>query len=122
IQTNDKGALDVDGSFLLHSAGGWGIDPADGNTVKAHAVVADLGWISIFTGDAIELGGKISADVQATSQADGNWGANGNVTGDGLRIVSLDQGVRLLEGTLKAHFDNDRVVLDSLRFPAQLRV
>src|SRR5690606_29691612 len=41
---------------------------------------------------------------------------------EGLRIVSLDQGVRLLDGTLRAHFENDRVVLDSLRFPAQLRV
>ncbi len=122
VQTADKGSLEVDGSFLLRSAGGWRIDPADGNVVQARAVVADLGWISIFTGDAVELGGKISADVKAQSRKDGSWGTGGNVSGEGLRIVSLDQGVRLLDGTLRAHFDNDRVVLDSLRFPAQLRV
>src|SRR5690606_40016900 len=41
---------------------------------------------------------------------------------DKLRVVRIDDGVRLVDGTLSARLEDQRVILESLRFPASLRV
>jgi len=102
--------------------GGFTVDPRDLKTLVLDAEVRDLGWLGIFAGDAMDIGGAVKAHLRAQSRPDGTWATQGTMTGTGIRVVRVDDGVRLLDGTLAAHFDNERFILDSLRFPARLRV
>src|SRR5690606_39228718 len=56
------------------------------------------------------------------ARADGTWQAQGTVTGREIRVVRIDDGVRLLDGELAARLEGDRFILEKLRFPARLRV
>uniref|UniRef100_UPI001F141D13 translocation/assembly module TamB domain-containing protein n=1 Tax=Alcaligenes xylosoxydans xylosoxydans TaxID=85698 RepID=UPI001F141D13 len=66
--------------------------------------------------------GQVKANLEAQGTLAGKWSASGAIRGDKLRVVRIDDGVRLIEGTLAARLDGDKLVLDSLRFPASLRV
>ena len=124
VATAKMGQGKATASALLHSppGGGFFMDPKDVKKIAVDAEIKDLGWLSIFTGDAMDIGGSVQARLTAQSRPDGSWAAGGTVTGQNIRIVRVDDGVRLLDGTLAAHFDGDRFILDSLRFPARLRV
>lgn len=106
--------MSPDGQFLFNAK--------EPKTVSIDADINDLGWVSLFVGDAMEFGGALTANIQAKSGADGKWETAGTVNGKGLRFIRIDDGVRLLDGTLAAHLSNDRFILDSLSFPARLRV
>lgn len=101
--------------------GGLVLNPADAKSVTIDAAVSDLGWTSMLVGDALDIGGAVHAAVTLESRPDGRWATAGTIEGENLRVVMIDQGVRLLDGTLRARLDNDRLVLDRLEFPAQLR-
>lgn len=101
--------------------GGFALD-MQGATIDADAAIDDLGWVSLFAGDAMDFGGRINADVRLTNQGDDRWDSSGTITGDHIRIVRIDDGVRLLDGTLAARLEGERVILEKLEFPAQLRV
>jgi len=73
-------------------------------------------------GDTMEIGGRLQADLRASGVLGGDWHASGTVRGDKLRFVRIDDGVRLVDGTLSARLEDERFVLESLRFPASLRV
>ncbi len=124
VVTAKMGQAKATASALLRSppGGGFFMDPKDVKKVAVDAEVKDLGWLSLFTGDAMDIGGAVQARLTAQSRPDGSWAAGGTVQGQNIRIVRVDDGVRLLDGTLAAHFDGDRFILDSLRFPARLRV
>ncbi|TAL75192.1 MAG: DUF490 domain-containing protein [Burkholderiaceae bacterium] len=124
VVTAKMGQGTVTASAMLRSTpgGGFVLDRKDPQTVDVDAEIKDLGWLSLFTGDAMDLGGSVRANLKARSKPDGTWTTSGTVRGENIRIVRVDDGVRLLNGTLSAHFDGDRFVLDSLRFPARLRV
>lgn len=124
VVTAKMGQGTVTASAMLRSTpgGGFVLDRKDPQTVDVDAEIKDLGWLSLFTGDAMDLGGSVQANLKARSKPDGTWTTSGTVRGENIRIVRVDDGVRLLDGTLSAHFDGDRFVLDSLRFPARLRV
>lgn len=100
--------------------GGFALD-TQGAQVDVDAAIDDLGWVSLFAGDAMEFGGQINAKVSLVSRAEG-WDSSGTITGDNVRIVRIDDGVRLLDGTLQARLEGDRVILERLEFPARLRV
>ncbi|MEO9122932.1 MAG: translocation/assembly module TamB domain-containing protein, partial [Burkholderiaceae bacterium] len=124
VVTAKMGRVAASGSALLHvsSGGAFSFNKKDPKEVTVQADVADLGWASLFLGDATDLGGSLKASLKAQSQPDGAWAASGTVAGQKIRLVRLDDGVRLLDGTLAAHLEGNRFVLDSLRFPAQQRV
>lgn len=96
--------------------------PAHTVNGELHANVDDLAWLSLFTGDALEFGGRLVADVSVASGADGSWQTDGEIQGSDLRIVRVDDGVRLIDGTLAARLDGERLILGELTFPARLRV
>lgn len=124
VKTDKMGNMRVEFQSPLHASpsGGLSLREQDTKTVRVQAESEDLAWVNLFLQGGIEVGGKIHADIQGRSLSGGRWSLSGPLTGDGMSVLSVDQGVRLLDGTLKAHFDNDRVILDSLRFPARLRV
>jgi translocation and assembly module TamB len=124
LQTAKMGRVNATGSAVLVSSkeSGFALDPRQPVHANVNADIADLGFIGIFTGDSTEAGGAVKADVDITGTVGGAWHTNGTVRGEKLRIVRLDDGVRLMDGTLSARLADDTVYLDSLRFPATLRV
>jgi translocation and assembly module TamB len=122
--TAKMGRIAVKASSMLRStsAGGLTFNPSDPSVVAINAAIDDLAWVSLFTGGSVEFGGKLEANLQLRSKADGTWTGSGKLDGSGLRVVRLDDGIRLLDGTLQAHVEGTQLILDKLYFPARLRV
>lgn len=117
------GRISADATTLLHSPeGNFSINPKDTKVVNLDADIGDLGWTSLFLDDSMELGGAVQAKVALVSQADGSWRSNGTIAGQKIRVIRIDDGVRLLDGTLSARLEDDRLILEQLTFPALLRV
>lgn len=116
----------IDGSVqavvMATDAGGLGLDPRQRMRAQLNAKIADLSWVSLFTGDSIEVGGAVDATIDASGTLDGQWDSKGSVRATGLKLVQIDNGVRLFDGTLSATLANNVVTLNTLRFPAMLRV
>ncbi|WP_088142568.1 translocation/assembly module TamB domain-containing protein [Achromobacter xylosoxidans] len=124
LATDKMGVVNGTGTAVLvvDAKGGMALDPRQPLRAKLDADIADLAWVSLFVGDSMEVGGSVKANLEAQGTLAGKWSASGNIRGDKLRVVRIDDGVRLIDGTLSARLDGDRVVLESLRFPASLRV
>nr|WP_165359112.1 translocation/assembly module TamB domain-containing protein [Achromobacter agilis] len=124
LVTEKMGSVVGSGSavLLVDAKGGMALDARQPLRAKLDADIADLGWVGLFVGDTMEIGGTLKANLEAQGSLAGKWSASGNIRGDKLRLVRIDDGVRLIEGTLSARLDGDTLVLDSLRFPASLRV
>ncbi|WP_447922811.1 translocation/assembly module TamB domain-containing protein [Achromobacter aegrifaciens] len=124
LATDKMGVVNGTGTAVLvvDTKGGMALDPRQPLRAKLDADIADLTWVSLFVGDSMEVGGSVKANLEAQGTLAGKWSASGNIRGDKLRLVRIDDGVRLIDGTLSARLDGDRVVLESLRFPASLRV
>ncbi|AOB29752.1 hypothetical protein AKI39_02205 [Bordetella sp. H567] len=124
VDTASMGSLRGSGTAMLAATadGGIGLAPHQPLRVSLDADVADLKWVELFTGDNTDIGGALKASVQAQGTPGGAWTASGTVRGQHLRYVRIDDGVRLMDGTLSARLQGDRLIVDSLRFPAVLRV
>ncbi len=123
VASGRMGSIAANATTLVHAtpAGGITLNPSDAKTVTLDASMSDLGWTSIFLGDALDIGGAVQASLKMDSRPDGSWASAGTIQGTDLRVVMIDQGVRLLDGTLQAHLEGDSLVLDRLEFPARLR-
>jgi len=124
VRTREMGSMRLRADTPIHAAPGGGLvlRPRDERHLRFEARSEDLAWVNLLLGGEMEIGGTLQADVQGSSRPDGRWTLSGPLSGDGLRLLVADQGVRLLDGTLRAHFDGTRVLLDHLRFPAVRRV
>lgn len=124
VDTERMGSLRGSAAATLVAGqdGALSLAPRQPVRVDLRADVADLAWVGLFTGDSLEVGGSLRADVQAEGVPGGQWQARGTVKGEKLRVVRIDDGVRLVDGTLSARLQDQRVILESLRFPASLRV
>jgi translocation and assembly module TamB len=119
VRTEKMGQADISAQTRLH---GFALDERDPLNLDVQADIQDLGWTSLFLDDSMELGGAVRASIQAERHSDGSWRTSGGINGDKLRFLRLDDGIRLLDGTLTARFDDDRLILEALSFPAVLRV
>ncbi|MFF7058265.1 translocation/assembly module TamB domain-containing protein [Achromobacter spanius] len=124
LATNKMGTVSGSGTAVLRmdANGGMALDERQPLRAKLDADIADLAWVSLFVGDTMEVGGAVKANVDVQGTLAGKWAATGTIRGDKLRVVRIDDGVRLVDGTLSARLDGQRLVLDSLRFPAAMRV
>ncbi|PLC52790.1 DUF490 domain-containing protein [Pollutimonas nitritireducens] len=124
LKTARMGKVSASAQTLIHATPGGGIvlNPRDAKTVRINATIDDLGWTSLFLDDTMELGGAVQADVQLQSKPDGTWNSSGTISGQKIRLIRIDDGIRLLDGTLSARLQDERLILDSLSFPALLRV
>jgi len=90
------------------------------------ADMPDLHWLNTLAGETVELDGRLQAwlhgSLDLNHASNPLWDISGTLSGEQLRILRLDDGVRLLDGSLKARLENRRVTLEHLRFPAALRV
>nr|WP_241129153.1 translocation/assembly module TamB domain-containing protein [Achromobacter xylosoxidans] len=124
LATDKMGKIAGNGTAVLavDAQGGMALDPRQPIRARLDADIADLAWVGLFVGDSMEIGGQVKANLEAQGTLAGKWSASGAIRGDKLRVVRIDDGVRLIDGTLAARLDGDKLVLDSLRFPASLRV
>ncbi|WP_312427505.1 translocation/assembly module TamB domain-containing protein [Achromobacter sp.] len=124
LATEKMGSINGTGTavLLVNAQGGMALDSRQPLRARLNADIADLAWVGLFVGDAMEVGGTLKANIDVQGTLAGQWGATGSVRGDKLRLVRIDDGVRLIDGTLSARLDGQRLILDSLRFPASLRV
>lgn len=124
LATDKMGKVAGSGTAVLRvdAQGGMALDSRQPLRAKLDADITDLAWVGLFVGDSMEIGGQVKANLEAQGTLAGKWSASGAIRGDKLRVVRIDDGVRLLDGTLSARLDGDKLVLDSLRFPASLRV
>jgi len=119
LRTDKMGTVQGQANAVLSALA---VDPRQPIRANLDADIEDLAWVGLFTGDSLEVGGKVNAHLQAQGTLAGAWAATGAVRGSKLRVVRVDDGVRLIDGTLDARLDGDRFILNSLRFPASLRV
>lgn len=124
LTTDKMGKIAGNGTAVLavDAKGGMALDPRQPIRARLDADITDLAWVGLFVGDSMEVGGQVKANLEAQGTLNGKWSASGAIRGDKLRVVRIDDGVRLIDGTLAARLDGDKLVLDSLRFPASLRV
>ncbi|MDY0308815.1 MAG: translocation/assembly module TamB domain-containing protein [Castellaniella sp.] len=124
VQTRDMGSMRLRVDTPIHATpgGGLALRPQDERHLRFETRSRDLSWANLLLDGEMEIGGTLDADIQGSSRPDGRWTLSGPLSGDGLRLLIADQGVRLLDGTLRAHFDGSRLLLDQLRFPAVRRV
>ncbi|WP_414632010.1 translocation/assembly module TamB domain-containing protein [Achromobacter sp. UBA4530] len=124
LSTEKMGSINGTGTavLLVDAQGGMALDSRQPLRARLNADIADLAWVGLFVGDAMEVGGTLKANIDVQGTLAGQWGATGSIRGDKLRLVRIDDGVRLIDGTLSARLDGQRLILDSLRFPASLRV
>jgi len=120
IDTEAMGAITLHAQTQLR--GDWQLASPGQTVVEVHSDMADLGWLNVFSTVPVELDGAVTTHLKAQHRSDGRWTTEGRVAGQGIRIVYPDEGVRLLDGTLAARFDDEYFVLEALRFPARLRV
>lgn len=119
VATAKMGTVKGNASAMLN---GLALDEKQPLRAKLDANIADLAWVSLFTGDSIELGGAVTASIDTQGTLAGPWRTSGTIRGSKLRVIRIDDGVRLFDGTLSARLEDNTVILDSLRFPASLRV
>lgn len=119
FDTANKGSAQIDVSSDFN-----GLEPnlKGGTKLKAVGGIKDISWASVFANDLLSLGGAVTFDAQLSSTPSGQWHSSGFVTGENLRIVEVENGVRLLNGTLKASFNDMKARIETLHFPAVMRV
>lgn len=124
IQTAKMGYVKANATTPIHYSKAKGIELRDADrkeiTIDAH--MDDLSWTSLILKDQLELGGELVADMRIHSTPSGEFVTAGEITGQHLNVTRLDDGVRLLDGELKANLNNNRFTVERLYFPAQLRV
>ncbi|HEY0295440.1 MAG TPA: translocation/assembly module TamB domain-containing protein [Bordetella sp.] len=119
LRTEKMGTLQARASAMLAALA---LDARQPVRTSLDADIGDLAWLGLFTGDAYAFGGALRVQAQAQGTPQGKWSAQGSLHGTGLRMLRLEDGVQLVDGTLDAHLDGDRFVLDALRFPASRQV
>ena len=124
VSTEQMGAIQGEVESILRYNAEQGFHVLDTDPIQAtlNADIDDLGWTSLILGDAMELGGSLDAELNAEIHTTGEFTSQGYIRGENLRVTRLDDGVRLLDGTLEARIDDDVFVLERLHFPAVLRV
>lgn len=99
---------------LVRDSQGWGVPRQAPLALTADADLTDLAWL----GRLLPQAGLETAGVlQLTARAQGTLGqprVSGNLSGEKLALRIPEQGVDLGDGRLAAHFDGDRLTLDTL--------
>lgn len=124
LKTRSRGHISATGSTPIYYTADQGLHVRDADAKELHltAQMDDLAWTSLFLKDQLELGGSLDARLHLESTPNGSFTSSGEMRGRNLKVVRLDDGIRLLDGSLEASLNNNRFQIDSLYFPAVLRV
>jgi translocation and assembly module TamB len=110
---------------LERAGNGWRLAQQRPLALALHAELSDLSALNLLLSDALRgnlrLAGQLSADlhVNGTPAAPRS---EGTLRGEALRIAWIEQGLRLQDGSLRAHLADQLLVLDELRFAGPARI
>ncbi|ETF04647.1 hypothetical protein W822_01405 [Advenella kashmirensis W13003] len=119
FDTQNKGNLKGTGAIAFN---GLAPNLNGGSKITLNGNLADISWMGPLTGDMLDLGGALALNVTAQSRANGQWTTSGKISGSKVKIVEIDNGIRLLDGTLEATLRDNQVVINTLRFPSVIRI
>ena len=98
---------------------GWRLAQARPWLVSGAFDLQGLAWINALLSEhlraSVRLGGNLAGTVRIEGTP-GNPSASGRLSGSDLRVAWIEQGVRLENGRLLAHLQDDLIVLDELQF------
>jgi translocation and assembly module TamB len=104
---------------------GWRLAQARPWLISGAFDMPTMDWVNALLSDHlranVRLGGRLSSTVRIEGTP-ANPTAAGQLTGGALRMAWVEQGVRLENGSLAAHLENDLLVLDELKFSGPPRV
>ena len=90
-----------------------------GAALSGHILVKmqDISWAGPAIDNSIRTGGAVALQAEVIGTF-GKPRLEGRIQGDNLAVASLEHGVRLEEGKLAAHFDEESLHMDILDFSA----
>jgi len=104
---------------------GWRLAPARPWLINGAFDLATMDWVNALLSDRlranVRLGGRLASTVRIEGTP-ANPSASGRLVGEALRVAWIEQGVRLENGRLLAHLQDDVLVLDELHFSGPPRV
>ena len=86
-------------------------------TGQVHLKLPDLSWLAPALSDNLNSGGKLTLDAKIAGSVAAPQ-LYGQLHGEDLSLALLDQGLRLQQGQLAAHFDSHALHIDNLNFIA----
>ncbi|AFZ83112.1 hypothetical protein CDEE_0311 [Candidatus Kinetoplastibacterium crithidii TCC036E] len=89
---------------------------------KLNADIKDLSVFNYFLKDNVEIGGAAKSLIEINGFVDKELVASGFVNGEKLKLIRVDDGIRLLDGSLDAYLLNSQLIINRLFFPANYRV
>ncbi|MBW0454149.1 MAG: translocation/assembly module TamB domain-containing protein [Candidatus Kinetoplastibacterium crithidii] len=123
IQDPKIGICDAACSMLFNiDSRGFSILDKEKIFVELNADILDLSILNYFLKDNIEIGGAVKSNIEINGFVDKELVASGSINGDKLKLIRVDDGIRLLDGTLDANLSNSQLIIKHLFFPANYRV
>lgn len=104
---------------------GWRLSPSQPWRIEADADLPSIAWVNSLASERVRANVRIDGAAAGRLTVEGtpaNPLAAGAITGNGLRLAWIEQGVRLENGRLAARVEGDSVILDELRFAGPPRV
>jgi translocation and assembly module TamB len=113
-------------AWVEHSAdAGWRLAQKRPWLINGAFDLQSLNWINALLSDhlraSVRLGGALAGTVRIEGTPAGP-SASGRLSGSDLRVAWVEQGVRLENGRLLAHLQDDLIILDELNFSGPPRV
>ena len=127
IESKRSGGLGAHMEAWLENSreAGWRLAQARPWLVSGAFDLPTMDWINALLSDHlranVRLGGRIASTVRIEGTP-ANPTASGRLAGSDLRVAWVEQGVRLENGRLLAHLQDDLFILDELQFSGPPRV
>ncbi|WP_028357607.1 translocation/assembly module TamB domain-containing protein [Brackiella oedipodis] len=118
IDIGKRGQLQAHAVSLLN-----GLKPVLDDRTRAHVKggIGDLAALSPFVKDVVQLGGRVDLDVDVRHKGK-EWLPSGKVQARDLKIIEVENGIRLLNGTADVALNGNNIVIEKIYFPSVLRI
>ncbi|QID17058.1 DUF490 domain-containing protein [Nitrogeniibacter mangrovi] len=106
---------------LKREGGVWQLDMQAPLLGSADLDIPSIAWIGPLASPVVRTDGRLKAAFSLSGTPADPVGA-GQISGQGLLLELVGEGLRLAGGTLDARFDAERLDIDTLRFVSESRV
>jgi len=124
--TNSGGIAAHLDAWLENSAeAGWRLAQQRPWIINGAVDLRSLNWVNALLSDHLRANVRLGGNLAGTVRVEGtpsSPSASGRLSGSDLRVAWIEQGVRLENGRLLAHLQDDLLVLDELQFSGPPRV